>query len=101
MPASPSARAKPATFAELPRLLASAPHRLLFLEGTIAVMPSMTWLCFGLLQGVALLRIRAAFGGDVYLWLVLAARGWLLALLPWVLRSAWIFLTPRLDGKPG
>jgi uncharacterized protein involved in response to NO len=59
------------------------------------------WLCFGLLQGVALLRIRAEFGGDVYLWLVLAAWGWLLAFLPWVLRSAWIFLTPRLDGKPG
>ena len=64
-------------------------------------MGAVAWLCFGLLQGVALLRIRAAFGGDVYLWLVLAAWGWVLAFLPWVLRSAWIFLTPRLDGKPG
>ena len=24
-----------------------------------------------------------------------------LAFLPWVLRSAWIYLTPRADGKPG
>jgi uncharacterized protein involved in response to NO len=36
-----------------------------------------------------------------YLWLVIAAYGWLLAFAPWVLRSAWIYLTPRRDGKPG
>lgn len=64
-------------------------------------MGGIAWLCFGLLQVVALLRIRAEFGGDVYLWLVIAAFGWLVAFLPWVLRSAWIFLTPRKDGKPG
>jgi uncharacterized protein involved in response to NO len=61
----------------------------------------IAWLCFGLLQVVALLRIRAELGGDTYLWLVIAAYGWLLAFLPWVLRSAWIYLTPRADGKPG
>ncbi|MEO8777273.1 MAG: NnrS family protein [Rhodanobacter sp.] len=61
----------------------------------------VAWLCFGLLQVVALLRIRAELGGDMYLWLVIAAYGWLLAFLPWVLRSAWIYLTPRADGKPG
>ena len=61
----------------------------------------VAWLCFGLLQVVALLRIRAELGGDRYLWLVIAAYGWLLAFLPWVLRSAWIYLTPRADGKPG
>ena len=27
--------------------------------------------------------------------------GWLAAFLPWVVRSAWIYLTPRADGKPG
>jgi uncharacterized protein involved in response to NO len=64
-------------------------------------MGAIPWLCFGLLQLVALLRIRAELGGDVYLWLVIAAYGWLLAFLPWVLRSAWIYLTPRVDGKPG
>lgn len=64
-------------------------------------MGGVAWLCFGLLQLVSLVRIRAEFGGDVYLWLVVAAFGWLLAFLPWVLRSAWIYLTPRVDGKPG
>lgn len=64
-------------------------------------MGGVAWFCFVLLQGVVLLRLRAEFGGDVHLWLLLAAFGWLLAFLPWVLRSAWIFLTPRRDGKPG
>jgi uncharacterized protein involved in response to NO len=64
-------------------------------------MGKIAWLCFALLQVVALLRIRAELGGDVYLWLVIAAYGWLVAFLPWVLRSAWIYLTPRRDGKPG
>ncbi len=64
-------------------------------------MGKVAWLCFALLQVVALLRIRAELGGDVYLWLVVAAYGWLLAFLPWVVRSAWIYLTPRADGKPG
>lgn len=64
-------------------------------------MSAIPWLCFALLQLVALVRIRAELGGDVYLWLVIAAYGWLLAFLPWVLRSAWIYLTPRIDGKPG
>ncbi|MEO9077815.1 MAG: NnrS family protein [Rhodanobacter sp.] len=64
-------------------------------------MGKVAWLCFGLLQIVALLRIRAELGGDMYLWLVIAAYGWLLAFLPWVVRSAWIYLTPRADGKPG
>jgi uncharacterized protein involved in response to NO len=63
-------------------------------------MGAVLWLCFGLLQGVALLRILAEFGGDVFLWLALAAWGWLLAFLLWVLRSTCIFLSPQLDGKP-
>lgn len=64
-------------------------------------MGAIPWLCFALLQAVVLLRIRAELGGDMYLWLVIAAYGWLIAFLPWVLRSAWIYLTPRVDGKPG
>ena len=38
---------------------------------------------------------------DAPRWLVIAAFGWLLAFLPWVARSLWIFATPRIDGKPG
>jgi uncharacterized protein involved in response to NO len=33
--------------------------------------------------------------------MALAAVGWLLAFLPWVLRSLGIYLSPRADGKPG
>jgi uncharacterized protein involved in response to NO len=64
-------------------------------------MGGVAWVCLGALQLVVLLRIRAELGGDSYLWMVIAAYGWLVAFLPWVLHSAWIYLTPRVDGKPG
>jgi uncharacterized protein involved in response to NO len=64
-------------------------------------MGAVPWLCFVLLQLVVLLRVRAELGGDMYLWLLVAACGWLVAFLPWVLRSAWLYLTPRIDGRPG
>lgn len=68
-------------------------------------MGAVAWLCFALLQIVVLLRLHAEFGGgenfNPYFWLVIAAYGWLVAFAPWVLRSAWIYLTPRVDGKPG
>ena len=64
-------------------------------------MGKVAWLCFVLLQCVVLLRIRAELGGDMYLWLVIAGAGWLLAFAPWVARSAWLYLTPRADGRSG
>ncbi|MGP1667216.1 MAG: NnrS family protein, partial [Rhodanobacter sp.] len=65
-------------------------------------MGKVAWLCFALLQVVVVLRICAELHAATYSWLVMiAAYGWLLAFLPWVLRSAWIYLTPRADGKPG
>ena len=45
------------TFAELPGLLASAPHRLLFLAGAIAVLLSMAW------WAVQLTWMRFGLGG--------------------------------------
>ena len=52
---SRSSTATPATFAELPAVLASAPHRLLSLAGAVAVLLGMlwwalelTWMRFGL-----------------------------------------------------
>ncbi len=59
------------------------------------------WLCVWLLQVVAVVRILAETASDMYLWLVVAGIGWLVAFLPWVLRGAWIYLTPRRDGKAG
>lgn len=63
-------------------------------------MTAIPWLCFGLLQIVVIVRVRAELTHSLG-WLVLAACGWLTAFLPWVLRSLWIYATPRVDGKPG
>lgn len=64
-------------------------------------MGAVAWACFVLLQGVVVVRVGAELARGSYLWLIVAACGWLAAFLPWVVRSAWIYLTPRLDGRPG
>jgi uncharacterized protein involved in response to NO len=64
-------------------------------------MGPIPWLTFALLQLVAVVRIGAELVPDGPRWLVVAAFGWLLAFLPWVLRSLWIYASPRLDGRPG
>jgi len=53
------------------------------------------------LQLVALTLILAETGATSASWLGVAAAGWLIAFAPWVLRSLWIYVTPRIDGKPG
>ena len=62
---------------------------------------AIAWLTFGLVQIVVLIRVLAEFMTDAPLWLLIAAIAWVAAFLPWVLRSLWIFSTPRIDGKPG
>jgi len=64
-------------------------------------MGRIPWVCFLLLQGVAMLRISAELLPDAPLWMAISAFAWVLAFLPWVLRSAWIYLTPRKDGQAG
>ncbi len=64
-------------------------------------MGAIPWLTFCLLQLVVLARLYAEISSNAPLWLVIAAFGWIIAFLPWVLRSLWIYMTPRLDGKPG
>lgn len=64
-------------------------------------MGGVAWLTFGLLQLVALARIYAEIAADMPLWLAIAGFGWIVAFLPWVARSLWIYATPRIDGKPG
>lgn len=56
---------------------------------------------FLVVQVVAMLRIAAEFSKDSLAWNAAAALLWLAAFLPWVLRSGWIFLTPRVDGQAG
>ncbi|WP_423929067.1 NnrS family protein [Dokdonella sp.] len=64
-------------------------------------MGRIPWLTFVLLQIVVLIRLFAEVAQDASGWLAIAAFAWLVAFLPWVLRSLWIFLTPRIDGNPG
>ena len=64
-------------------------------------MGAVAWFGFAVLQVVAVMRMLAALGPQRNVWLLLAACGWLLAFLPWVVQSAWIYLTPRADGAEG
>src|SRR5699024_11176314 len=63
--------------------------------GRPLAMGFVPWLCFGLLQAVVIVRIVAEVAPDMYLWLVVAGAGWLVAFLPWALRGMYIYLTPR------
>lgn len=64
-------------------------------------MGGVAWFAFATIQLVALLRIAAEFAADAPLWQFVAALGWLAAFAPWAIRSAAIYLAPRVDGKPG
>ncbi len=70
-------------------------------SGRLLQMGLVAWLTFALLQLVAFTRIYAEVATNPSLWLVVAACGWLIAFAPWVLHSLWIYLTPRIDGRPG
>lgn len=70
-------------------------------SGRLLEMGAIAWTCFLAMQAVAVLRLAADFVGDAPAWLAIAAIAWLLAFAPWVARNAWIYLTPRADGKPG
>lgn len=54
---------------------------------------------FIVVQITVLVRIGAELAPDILAWHSAAGLLWLLAFLPWVLRSLWIYLTPRADGK--
>lgn len=58
-------------------------------------------IAFVAIQLVAVMRIASELASDSPAWHAVAALGWLIAFLPWIVRSAWIYLTPRVDGKPG
>ncbi len=53
------------------------------------------------MQALALLRVGAELMADPAPWMLAAGLGWLAVFAPWVLRSLWIYATPRADGKPG
>jgi len=64
-------------------------------------MPAAAWFAFVAIQLVAVMRVAAEISADTGAWQALAACGWLLAFLPWLVRIGRIYLSPRADGKPG
>lgn len=70
-------------------------------SGRPLVLGRVAAFAFILLQSVALARIVAEFAPDSLRAQAVAAIGWIVAFAPWVLRSSWIYLTPRADGVRG
>jgi len=62
---------------------------------------AVPWFAFVGMQATAIVRVTADAAAQPWPFYVAAAALWLLALAPWVVRSAWIYLTPRRDNKPG
>ncbi len=56
---------------------------------------------FVVVQAVAVTRVAADVLPDSLSWHAIAAVGWIVAFLPWVLRSGRIYLSARADGQPG
>jgi uncharacterized protein involved in response to NO len=70
-------------------------------SGRPLVLGGVAVAAFVIVQLAAVLRVVAELAPDSMAWQAIAALCWLLAFLPWVLRSAWIYLTPRVDNQPG
>src|SRR5690606_2343290 len=70
-------------------------------SGRPLVLGKVAAFAFIVIQLVAVTRIVAEFVPDSLAAQAIAAAGWIVAFLPWVLRSSWIYLTPRVDAKPG
>lgn len=70
-------------------------------SGRPLVMPAVAWFAFAAIQAVTVLRVAAEALPDGMRWQAVAAAGWVLAFLPWLLRIGRIYLAPRADGRPG
>jgi uncharacterized protein involved in response to NO len=70
-------------------------------SGRPLVLGTVAGVAFVLVQLTAVVRVIAEIAPDALLWQALAGVGWIAAFLPWVLRSTWIYLTPRADGRDG
>lgn len=70
-------------------------------SGRPLTMPRVASWAFVAINLVAVARIATEFAADPMRWQWAVAAGWLLALGPWIARIAHIYLTPRVDGKPG
>lgn len=70
-------------------------------SGRPLVLGKVAAFAFAVVQLVAVTRVVSELVSDGLGWQAAAAVGWIVAFLPWVLRSAWIYLSPRVDGHPG
>jgi uncharacterized protein involved in response to NO len=70
-------------------------------SGRPLVLGKVAAFAFIVIQGVAITRVVAELVPDSLAVQAFAAVGWLVAFVPWVLRSTWIYLTPRVDGQNG
>jgi uncharacterized protein involved in response to NO len=70
-------------------------------SGRPLVLGRLALFAFVGMQAVAVLRVLGEIVPSPMDWYRAAALGWLLAFLPWVFRSLWIYLRPRADGRPG
>jgi uncharacterized protein involved in response to NO len=70
-------------------------------SGRPLVMPAAAWFTFVAIQLVAVARIIADLTSDPVAWFAIAAVGWIVAFAPWIVRLGRIYLTRRLDQKPG
>jgi uncharacterized protein involved in response to NO len=70
-------------------------------SGRPLVLGKTAGFAFVVVQGVALTRVLAEVLPDSLAWQAIAGIGWILAFLPWVLRSGRIYLSARADGRPG
>ena len=64
-------------------------------------MSAAAWIAFFSIQIAAFLRVSAAIADEHGFLLISAAGAFIVGPLPWLLRHAKIYGTPRLDGKPG
>jgi uncharacterized protein involved in response to NO len=70
-------------------------------SGRPLVLGAVAAFAFVLVQLIAVVRVVAELLPSSLTWQAVAAVGWIIAFMPWVLRSGWIYLTPRADGKTG
>lgn len=70
-------------------------------SGRPLVLGAVAGFAFAVVQLIAVLRVLAEILPDSLAWQAITAVGWIIAFLPWTVRSLWIYLTPRIDGQPG
>lgn len=70
-------------------------------SGRPLAMTGVAWFAFAGIQLVAVLRVAAEILPHGSAWMMASALAWLVSFLPWAARSAWIYLTPRADARPG